>query len=439
MLFLCMTCGLFSYAQKSTIEGFCKSDKISDINLFTISEGRLELYANTKLAADGSFTFTFLAPYEGFYVIGTKEITGEQTTVYLKPGDDATLNIENKKVIFAKKNTPENIVVAQWTTLAESCKRKSIYFMGARSTYVDFFPEFEQFVPKAQEFAKTIHTKNSHFNDLMKDVVNYETDLFAMNFLRTPRTAHPTKEERPAYYATILKDNYFANDNVLKMLYGSRMLDMYASYNNEQNMDLRLARLSTDLQKGVYLSDQLRSIRSYVDYTNFTAKYGKYMVTPSQKKALEDLGASLYDSKPGSKAADFTYPDKDGKMVSLSDFKGKVVLVDVWATWCGPCKKEIPSLKALEKELHVNKNIVFMGVSVDEEKDKQAWLDMVKNENLEGVQLFASGWSKIAKDYKIKGIPRFMVFSKDGSIYSVDAPRPSDPKLKEMLLKLAAE
>ncbi len=118
--------------------------------------------------------------------------------------------------------------------------------------------------------------------------------------------------------------------------------------------------------------------------------------------------------------------------MSLTDFKGKVVLVDVWATWCGPCKAQIPHLEKLEKEYH-GKDIVFISVSVDEKKDK--WLNMIKKDNLGGVQLWANGFSKICKDYSIKGIPRFMLFDKEGNIISVDAPRPSEPKLKELINK----
>lgn len=156
------------------------------------------------------------------------------------------------------------------------------------------------------------------------------------------------------------------------------------------------------------------------------------MVTPSLKMRAEAVGTKLYDTKAGGQAADFTYPDVDGKMVSLSDFKGKVVLVDVWATWCGPCRQQIPYLKKLEEEMH-GTDVVFGGVSVDESKDKQKWLDFIKTEGLKGVQLLAGGWSKITKDYKITGIPRFMVFDKKGNIVSVDVPRPSSPELKKML------
>ena len=79
------------------------------------------------------------------------------------------------------------------------------------------------------------------------------------------------------------------------------------------------------------------------------------------------------------------------------------------------------------------KDVVFYRVSVDEKKDHQAWLDVLDKEGLEGIQLFASGWSRIVKDYKIKGIPRFMVFDRQGKVVTIDSPRPSDPRLKALL------
>lgn len=122
----------------------------------------------------------------------------------------------------------------------------------------------------------------------------------------------------------------------------------------------------------------------------------------------------------------------NGKQVSLSDFKGKVVLIDVWATWCAPCRGEIPHLKKLEEEMK-GMDVIFLGVSVDEARNKQKWLDFIEQEKLGGIQVFASGWSKITKDYKINGIPRFIVIDRKGNVVSFDAPRPSNPALKKML------
>jgi thiol-disulfide isomerase/thioredoxin len=116
----------------------------------------------------------------------------------------------------------------------------------------------------------------------------------------------------------------------------------------------------------------------------------------------------------------------------MNDLKGKVVLIDVWATWCAPCKVEIPHLKKMEEEFK-GKDVAFVSISVDVEKDKEKWRMMVEKDQLGGTQLYAKGWSEITKYYDITGIPRFMVFDKEGKIVSPDSPRPSQPELKVML------
>ena len=198
--------------------------------------------------------------------------------------------------------------------------------------------------------------------------------------------------------------------------------------------DLRetLAVVPNKKLQGVLVVDQAKGYgRSYFEYMEFMEKAKDY-VDANQLKILEAKASALYEAKKGEKAIDFTCPDAEGKMHSLSDYKGKVVVVDVWATWCGPCRAELPHLKKLERAME-GKDVVFIGVSVDEKKNYEKWKKFLVDEQLPGVQLFADGWSKITKDYKITGIPRFMVFAKDGTIVESRAPRPSDPSLQKMI------
>ncbi|WP_194768156.1 TlpA family protein disulfide reductase [Tamlana sp. I1] len=126
-----------------------------------------------------------------------------------------------------------------------------------------------------------------------------------------------------------------------------------------------------------------------------------------------------------------------GGSTSLDDLKGKYVYIDVWATWCGPCKAQIPALQEIEKAYH-GKNIEFVSVSVDSAKDHDKWKAMVAEKELGGIQLFAdnSFKSKFVTDYAIKGIPRFILVDPNGNIVSADAPRPSDDKLKDLFNEL---
>ena len=140
--------------------------------------------------------------------------------------------------------------------------------------------------------------------------------------------------------------------------------------------------------------------------------------------------------KEGEDAPTFNYADLDGTIHGLENFKGKYVYIDVWATWCGPCRKEIPHLEELQEKYKGNDKIVFTSISIDQ--DTKAWRKMVSEQEMKGVQLLADGaWqSSIVRDYKIKGIPRFLLIDPNGDIVSANAPRPSSNRIKAKLAHL---
>ena len=136
----------------------------------------------------------------------------------------------------------------------------------------------------------------------------------------------------------------------------------------------------------------------------------------------------------GSPSPSFDYDNYAGGKTKLEDFRGKYVYIDVWATWCGPCRQEIPFLKKTEEKYH-NKNIVFVSISIDKLKDLEKWKTMIKEKELGGVQIFADNdWnSKFVQDYKITGIPRFILIDPQGNIVKAEAPRPSSTELSTLL------
>jgi thiol-disulfide isomerase/thioredoxin len=133
----------------------------------------------------------------------------------------------------------------------------------------------------------------------------------------------------------------------------------------------------------------------------------------------------------GTMSPSFDYDNYYGGKTKLEDFKGKYVYIDVWATWCGPCLAEIPSLKKIEEKFH-DRNIAFVSISIDKLKDVEKWKSMVKGKELGGVQVFADNdWnSQFVKDYAISGIPRFILIDPNGKIVKADAARPSSPSLE---------
>lgn len=136
----------------------------------------------------------------------------------------------------------------------------------------------------------------------------------------------------------------------------------------------------------------------------------------------------------GTSAPSFDYENHKGGKTKLEDLRGKYVYIDVWATWCGPCRAEIPHLKKVEEKYH-GKNIEFVSISVDTDKDYDKWKKFVTEKQLGGIQLFADkNWnSDFIKAFGIDSIPRFILIGPDGKVIKADAPRPSSASLIELL------
>lgn len=137
--------------------------------------------------------------------------------------------------------------------------------------------------------------------------------------------------------------------------------------------------------------------------------------------------------RAGMDSPDFEYKDINDRIVSLKDFRGKYVYIDVWATWCTPCRGELPDLKELEEKMK-GKKICFLSISCD--KDIEKWKKMVKEEELGGIHVNTGGDQKFMKAYGIKGIPRFILLDKKGKIINPEMTRPSQKVTLETLLSL---
>ena len=167
------------------------------------------------------------------------------------------------------------------------------------------------------------------------------------------------------------------------------------------------------------------------DLESFYTSFIEFSTNQDQKKKITEIYNKLLITAKGQPSPKFMdYENYAGGTTSLDDLKGKYVYIDVWATWCAPCKKEIPFLKEIESKYH-SKNIEFVSISVDNTKDHAKWKTMIKEKELGGIQLFADKdfSSKFIQDYSIKGIPRFILIDPEGKIVNSNAPRPSSPKI----------
>ncbi len=147
------------------------------------------------------------------------------------------------------------------------------------------------------------------------------------------------------------------------------------------------------------------------------------------RKEAQDIAKMNNKLSPG-----FDYENHKGGKTKLSDLKGKYVYIDLWATWCGPCRGEIPYLQKVEEKYH-GKNIEFVSISIDTPKDHDKWQKFVTDKQLGGIQLFSDNeWkSEFVTSYNVTGIPRFILIDPKGNVVDANAARPSSPDLEKQL------
>jgi thiol-disulfide isomerase/thioredoxin len=174
---------------------------------------------------------------------------------------------------------------------------------------------------------------------------------------------------------------------------------------------------------GAYYTDYLTSSTDTVDADN-----------------IRNIHDKLLRFSAGAPAPSFAYPDIHDQPVRLDTLRGHYVYIDVWATWCAPCKAELPFLMALEKK-YSGKNIQFVSISVDKTKDAGNWKKFVADNDLMGWQVMADRdfSSAFITDFNITSIPRFILIDPAGRIVSENADRPSNPALGALLDKLLSE
>ena len=160
VLIICLLWAGVLRAQKTvTIECRVGEGVGKNIQLFGVDNGQKKLLASASYTQNGYYGFRFVPEYEGFYVVGDGR--SYEYPVYLKIGDAVSLFMDKDTVrLEGKNNTAENKVLYDWVNLSKRVCEKSIFFTRSRSTYEDFFPEFETLLSKIEPFCRRIKTKN---------------------------------------------------------------------------------------------------------------------------------------------------------------------------------------------------------------------------------------------------------------------------------------
>ena len=445
---------LFSFLAADVL--FACNKNIETETVTTILSGKIDNPAGDKLYVtsgenvhefavnpDGTFSDT-LDLSEGYYSVRHAR---ERGTLYLTPGKNLSLSVDMANFDKSLKFEGEGATESNYLT------QKALQEIENKPNSRDLYSMKEAaFTEKIEELRKaSIENLNSakglskSFLSNEKQNIDFENLSYVSNY--KPAHSYFTKNEdfeQPAAFAEKMAALDMTNEANYKtfLSYQSLVDGHYSNLIGNGEKTLDFLETFNALKSPVIKSGIAASVSYFVKPGNdhVEALYTAIMENSTDEELKEKL-TKKYDLlkglAKGQPSPEFDYKDINGKNVSLKDLAGKNVYIDVWATWCGPCKAEIPHLKEMEAAHH-GKNIEFVSISIDKQEDVEKWEKMVAEKELKGVQLFSDkDWkSDFVQEYAIEGIPRFILVNDEGKIVSADAPRPSE---KDRLLAMFAE
>jgi len=356
--------------------------------------------------------------------------------------------------IFSTLNTKSEIdEIFAWTNTNPYLQKKADFVMELQNSEdvqqlfakkpEEFKKGLEQYAAKYTDFLKKAKDLPKDFVKKEEKAINYEM-LYAKSVYERAHKRYSGEEVKlPKEFADeVAKLDYdnaedYNTFHTYKELVLNNLFDKYDD--NAANPWGKLIDHVKGLKSASIKKDLARYFITGVSAGNadeinqqMVSFIKEYVKDTAAIKELDKRLKSIEKTKAGSNFAGFEAEDINGKAVNYESLKGKLVYVDVWATWCKPCLQELPAMKALQEE-YKGKDITFVSLSVD--KDKEAWKAMVTEEKMQGVQLHIdlSAHRDFIENYDLTGIPRFFLISKEGKIISISAPRPSEAKIKELI------
>ncbi|WNW02809.1 TlpA disulfide reductase family protein [Tenacibaculum sp. HL-MS23] len=444
LILLCIACVAFFS---------CKKEK--PVKDYLILSGNIENFKKRNITLEGfnftkkikfdkktgSFSDTVKIDRDGYY---TLMLNKKPINLYLTDTVDVKLSTDYKKILKAKfKGTSadiQNYFLLKKKAWNEHIANPNKFFALEEDVFLEKIDEYKDALTELSiannlptEFLKS-EVKNIHY-EYLRNLSNYEGYYGAL----TGNADFKVSEDFP----DPLKDfNYSSGDDYVNSYSYRKMLGVQikkiSQEKNKEGEDYYLTYLETvqtEVNDTIAKNDLLyKNAKDGITYTDnlkeFRDKFMAYSTNKNHKKEISNTYNILKTTAKGQPAPKFKdFKNYNGGNTSLDDLlgKGKYLYIDVWATWCAYCKREIPLLKKLKEEYH-GKNIEFVSISVDANDDYDKWKQTIVDREMTGIQLFSGKeladleW---AQKFLIKGLPKFIIIDPDGNIVNPNAPVPS--------------
>lgn len=448
MNLLAITLGLFSYSasmQAQLLKGIVKADSIQDLQITYLKDGNVLDAQYKEVTPDKNGTFTFDGPLPADEMDVTVQADNDIFGVHLQKGKTALITIvRNKQGKLEAKLSGDNAITSRFYNTYTMAYDMMKYWSPDPSEVkpnAEYRQLLEQENSQVVKALKTLKDKKQqdYYTRLSNGMYTWTKIRLIMdrlfdekkNFIDDPEYVSLTKDIDPnddINMATNLSNAWltYQQEKLKKELRDTTQSYLATMKVIEQKITNPKAKaLLTQMLIYGYSMQPTGDIQTIwnaykvfaKDYPEVIAKY-----EPMIKTAMQSFNGKPLPSDP-------SLATPDGSTCKLSSLYGKLTYIDMWATWCGPCCKEIPHLEKVVEQYKGNDKIQFISISID--ANKQAWLNKLKKDNPAWPQYLMpqADADQLMKEMGINGIPRFILLDEKGNIIYPDAKRPSDPEL----------
>lgn len=444
----------WSFAQKAAFISGKITNPTDSVIEFSYWDGKENIPFRTRVSGTGKFEIR-IPLHKGMSVSLT--YGGEYTSMYVTPGDSLIISLDTHEFDESIKYTgrgkeANNFLAARYLFYENSIGSDEFRIQYQRNFVKAGAGEFASFADsvarvKMQFLQSHKSALPASFFDFMEADIMFECagDKGDYPFLHYYLAGIMDSVVKvPDAYFSFYDSLPLKNPNYLSSYFFTAYLQSYVRHKakikygrDSLTYDENVAEGRALLKGAVYENYLAQLAMGAIEYGTQDEK--KFMFDLSKKelkdpivmKPLEEKFQLIMSLSPGKQAPDFSLPDSTGKMIRLKDLKGKVVYIDFWASWCGPCRLEMPYARQLQEE-NQGKDIVFLYISVDE--DRTSWLKTIQAERLDGTHVWVKGTeNSISKAYGINGIPHYILIDRQGRIISNNASRPSSKSIQSDL------
>ncbi|MNK00786.1 Thiol-disulfide oxidoreductase ResA [compost metagenome] len=405
---------------KGQLKGFSNQAEIEDLSEY---QYLLPPSAERMVVPDanGNFSIKFKAIAPNYYRLG-------RNTLYLSPGDHLEVYIDKsnpKLATFKGQGAAANMY------MKNTPFPKGGSFIEA-GKYVKESPEATVIAVEEQAALRT--KELAAVKDVSKEFKRLETARIKADLINSINSG-----ETYGIYALKLKGDAAKAyaENYVKAV-ASKVVTYSKGFTDASLMKMVVYRDIADevIKQGGKVAD-IQTIKDWYEMSTLVGEMQKLSdkkqlaafeskiaacKTERYKVAANKMLKHLISFGKGDTAVDFSTVDMAGNQVNLSSLKGKVIYVDIWATWCGPCMQEMPHFEKLKLQYKDNPNVVFVSLSIDD--SEKPWKQSVEGRKADGYQWLINRAKLQA--YNIVGIPRSLLIDKDFKIVDMDAPMPSE-------------